>query len=227
MLRRFFASSKEHHRRVGRAGANQGLGNSRPCHAGAGRASRLVGRRTARTAPALFSRPDHRRPFPPDPGRGAVVAARFTLGEGEGPAPVDPIKVKIAKPDIFFVVLKAHVTLPLSRKPQQAAESEAMMETARKQKSAPARNRLTPEGKAARQKRIFARMRAGWACDAIAREEGLTARRVRQIVSRALDRRELAGARRRRGACRFRGSPPCSGPRASSSLRARSGRSRR
>jgi DNA-binding CsgD family transcriptional regulator len=67
------------------------------------------------------------------------------------------------------------------------------VEAGRKEKSAPARKRLTAAGKAARQKRIFALMRQGYACDAIAREEGLTARRVRQIVSEVLRQREAEG----------------------------------
>ena len=57
---------------------------------------------------------------------------------------------------------------------------------------APARRRrLTPFGKAARQKRIFARLRQGWAYDEIAREEQLTPKRVRQIVAEVLMRREV------------------------------------
>ncbi|HTR13661.1 MAG TPA: hypothetical protein VMI72_10540 [Roseiarcus sp.] len=55
----------------------------------------------------------------------------------------------------------------------------------------PRRRRLTPFGKAARQKRIFARLREGWAYDEIAREERLTPKRVRQIVAEVLMRREV------------------------------------
>ncbi len=40
-----------------------------------------------------------------------------------------------------------------------------------------------------RRGRIFARLREGWAYDEIAREEGLSAERVRQIVREALERR--------------------------------------
>ena len=50
---------------------------------------------------------------------------------------------------------------------------------------------LTGFGKAARRKRIFARLRDGWAYEEIAREEGITARRARQIVSEALKQREV------------------------------------
>ena len=50
---------------------------------------------------------------------------------------------------------------------------------------------LTGLGKAARRKRIFARLRNGWAYEEIAREEGITARRARQIVSEALKQREV------------------------------------
>ena len=48
-------------------------------------------------------------------------------------------------------------------------------------------------GRTARRKRIFARLNEGWAYDEIAREERLTARRVRQIVTEVLDRREVDG----------------------------------
>ncbi len=50
---------------------------------------------------------------------------------------------------------------------------------------------LTGFGKAARRKRIFARLRDGWAYEEIAREERITARRARQIVSEALRQREV------------------------------------
>ena len=62
------------------------------------------------------------------------------------------------------------------------------------QESAPVpKKRLTAIGKAARCKRIFARLNEGFAYDEIAREERLTARRVRQIVTDVLDRREVDG----------------------------------
>ena len=53
------------------------------------------------------------------------------------------------------------------------------------------KKRLTVFGKRARQKRIFARLREGWAYDEIAREERLTAARVRQIVSEVLQKRQV------------------------------------
>ena len=60
------------------------------------------------------------------------------------------------------------------------------------QETAPApKKRLTVFGKRARQKRIFARLREGWAYDEIAREERLTAARVRQIVSEVLQKRQV------------------------------------
>jgi hypothetical protein len=49
--------------------------------------------------------------------------------------------------------------------------------------------RLNVLGKAARRKRIFARLREGWAYDEIAGEERLSAERIRQIVSEILDKR--------------------------------------
>ena len=62
------------------------------------------------------------------------------------------------------------------------------------QESAPGeKKQLTAFGKAARTKRIFARLSEGWAYDEIAREERLSARRVRQIVSQVLERREVDG----------------------------------
>ena len=55
----------------------------------------------------------------------------------------------------------------------------------------PPRKRLTIFGKAARTQRIFARVRQGWAYDEVAREERLSPKRVRQIVSEVLQRREI------------------------------------
>ena len=57
--------------------------------------------------------------------------------------------------------------------------------------AAPKKRRLTAFGKKARRERIFARLREGWAYDEIARQEGLTAARVRQIVAEVLHRREI------------------------------------
>ena len=57
--------------------------------------------------------------------------------------------------------------------------------------AAAARKSLTGFGKTARRKRIFALLRDGWAYEEIAREEGITARRARQIVSEALRQREV------------------------------------
>ena len=57
---------------------------------------------------------------------------------------------------------------------------------------APARRRrLTIFGKAARQERIFARLRQGLSYDDVAREERVTPKRVRQIVAEVLRRREV------------------------------------
>ena len=53
------------------------------------------------------------------------------------------------------------------------------------------RPRLNLVGRAARRKRIFGRLRDGWAYDEIAREERLTAERVRQIVSEVLGKRVI------------------------------------
>jgi hypothetical protein len=53
------------------------------------------------------------------------------------------------------------------------------------------RPRLNIIGRAARTKRIFARMREGWAYDEIARDEGLSAERVRQIVAEVLGKRVI------------------------------------
>jgi hypothetical protein len=51
------------------------------------------------------------------------------------------------------------------------------------------RRRLNIVAKADRKKRIFARLREGWAYDEIAREERLSAERIRQIVSEVLGKR--------------------------------------
>ena len=58
--------------------------------------------------------------------------------------------------------------------------------------SAPApRRRHRAIDRAARQKRIFARLREGWAYDEIARMERLTPKRVRKIVADVLQRRQV------------------------------------
>jgi hypothetical protein len=53
------------------------------------------------------------------------------------------------------------------------------------------RPRLNIVSRAARTKRIFARMREGWAYDEIARDEGLSAERVRQILAEVLGKRVI------------------------------------
>jgi len=51
--------------------------------------------------------------------------------------------------------------------------------------------RLNVLGKAARRKRIFAKLREGWAYDEIAREERVSPERIRQIVSEVLGKRVI------------------------------------
>jgi hypothetical protein len=51
--------------------------------------------------------------------------------------------------------------------------------------------RLNVLGKAARRKRVFARLREGWAYDEIASEERVSAERVRQIVAEVLGKRVI------------------------------------
>ena len=53
------------------------------------------------------------------------------------------------------------------------------------------RRRLNFVGKTARTRRIFARLREGWAYDEIAREERVSAERIRQIVTEALGKRVI------------------------------------
>src|SRR5271157_4487580 len=55
----------------------------------------------------------------------------------------------------------------------------------------PGKRRLNAYGRMMRRGRIFARMREGWAYDEIGREEGLTAERIRQIVSEVLQKRKV------------------------------------
>src|SRR5208282_3090220 len=74
------------------------------------------------------------------------------------------------------------------KRPRDAAGSEAGMDDGT---ALPKRARLNPYGKALRRERIFARLRGGWAYEEIAREERVTPRRVRQIVSEALQRRQV------------------------------------
>jgi len=54
-----------------------------------------------------------------------------------------------------------------------------------------ARRQLGPQAKVLRRRRIFARLREGWAYDEIAREEGVTSERIRQIVSEVLQKRSV------------------------------------
>ena len=53
------------------------------------------------------------------------------------------------------------------------------------------RRRLNVLTKAERRRRIFARLREGWAYDEIAREERVSAERIRQIVSEVLAKRVI------------------------------------
>ena len=53
------------------------------------------------------------------------------------------------------------------------------------------RRRLNILSKAERRKRIFARLREGWAYDEIAGEERVSPERIRQIVSEVLDKRVI------------------------------------
>jgi hypothetical protein len=53
------------------------------------------------------------------------------------------------------------------------------------------RRRLNVLTKAERRKRIFGRLREGWAYDEIAREERVSAERIRQIVSDVLSKRVI------------------------------------
>jgi hypothetical protein len=55
----------------------------------------------------------------------------------------------------------------------------------------PAPRRLNVLGKAERRKRIFGRLREGWAYDEIARDERVSAERIRQIVSEVLGKRVI------------------------------------
>jgi len=58
----------------------------------------------------------------------------------------------------------------------------------------PARPRLNPYTKALRRERIFSRLRMGWLYAEIAREERLSERRVRKIVSDAVRRQTVDDA---------------------------------
>ena len=53
------------------------------------------------------------------------------------------------------------------------------------------RRRLNIVSKTARRKRIFAKLREGWAYDEIAREERVSPERIRQIVSEVLGKRVI------------------------------------
>jgi hypothetical protein len=53
------------------------------------------------------------------------------------------------------------------------------------------RRRLNVLGKASRRKRIFDKLREGWAYDEIAREERVSPERIRQIVAEVLNKRVI------------------------------------
>jgi hypothetical protein len=57
--------------------------------------------------------------------------------------------------------------------------------------AAPTRRRPNAHGKMLRRRRIFARLREGLAYDEIAAEEGVTATRIRQIISEVLQKRAV------------------------------------
>src|SRR5580704_17050654 len=60
------------------------------------------------------------------------------------------------------------------------------------QEMAPVRRHLGAQGKMARRKRIFARLREGASYEEIAGEEAVSRERIRQIVSEVLQKRSAA-----------------------------------
>ena len=78
----------------------------------------------------------------------------------------------------------------LTNRHHGGTESEAGMEGTGTQRPG-GRRRLNAYGRVMRRGRIFARMREGWSYDEIARDEGLTAERIRQIVSEVLQKRKV------------------------------------
>jgi hypothetical protein len=94
------------------------------------------------------------------------------------------------KSDIFFRIPEFRAILRLfesSVAERRKGKADMDTETALK----PARPRLDPFTKAERRERIFARLRLGWTYEKVAREEGVSDRRIRQIVADALRRQEL------------------------------------
>jgi len=90
----------------------------------------------------------------------------------------------------FFLIFETSVILPLSRSGRGLRLKKRggmAVETV----PAPRRCRLNVHGREVRRARIFARLREGWGYSDIARAEGLTGRRIRQIVSKALEKRTL------------------------------------
>ena len=88
--------------------------------------------------------------------------------------------------DIGFLIVEMCYGLRFNETALTATKSEAQMEN----EGEPGSKRpLTALARVARRARIFARLREGWAYDEIARDERLTAERVRQIVREALERR--------------------------------------
>ena len=76
----------------------------------------------------------------------------------------------------------------------QAADRRRLNEADMSDEAIPAsrtQRQLAPQAKVLRRRRIFARLREGWAYDEIAREEGVTSERIRQIVSEVLQKRSV------------------------------------
>ena len=92
--------------------------------------------------------------------------------------------------NLSFCFSKTMLCYSFLQQGREAARSEADMDCGT---SPPKRPKLNPHGKALRRERIFERLRGGWSYEAIASEERVTPRRIRQIVSQALRRQEIDG----------------------------------
>src|SRR5579871_625956 len=89
---------------------------------------------------------------------------------------------------IVFPFSELSPILRLFKSPAARRTGQADMDADTDQRKA--RPRLNPYAKALRRERIFARLTLGWPYERIARDEGVSERRVRQIVADALKHQE-------------------------------------
>src|SRR5260370_40232766 len=144
---------------------------------------------SANSKPSERTQPRLCHSYPVCRPRGAVqlydrVDGRVYPGSSPGPAMTkDGLKARHFLSDFPNSCYPA----PCDHPPPSAAGNEVGMD----HDTAPAPRRLDAHGRLLRRGRVFTRLREGWAYDEIAREEGLTAERIRQIVREVLKKRPV------------------------------------